>query len=230
MRTFDEKAKKVYIINMKQTGVLSFAILVLVLSCASGPKPVEQAPVEPTPPVQAAQPAEPAPPPPEAPPKIVQITPEPEPEPAPEPEFDPAMVTEEKYETTKADVQALIAELNRIIRAKNYNAWRGHLADSYFVEISSAAFLEEKTEELYKRDLIVASNLGRDPKRVSKKVLRTAKDYFDNVVVPSRSNDRMDDMDFTTENRVKAYTVDNRGNRLVLYDLEYMDNKWMIIN
>ena len=152
--------------------------------------------------------------------------------PAPEPpsDFNPESITEEKYTTTKSDVQALIADLNKIIRAKNYNAWRGYLAESYFSEISSAAFLEERTDELYRRDQIVASNLGRDPKKVQKKILRTPRDYFDNVVVPSRSNERMDDIAFVSENRVIAYTMDNRGNRLILYDLELIDNKWKIIN
>ena len=144
--------------------------------------------------------------------------------------FDPGSISQEKFETAKADVQALINDLNRIIRARNYTAWTGYLADSYFAVISSEAFLEEKTEELYKRDQIVATNLGRDPRMVSKKVLRTPRDYFDNVVVPSRSNDHVDDIDFVSENRVKAYTLDNRGNRLVLYDFEIIDNKWKIIS
>ena len=199
---------------MKQIGLLLMLPVILVLSsCGSEAKAVEPSPQ----PVAAAEPALP-------PPQPVQSAPPP---PA---AFDPASITEEKLATTKADVQALIEDLNRIIKAKNYNAWRGHLSDSYFQGISSPAFLEEKTEELYKRDQIVASNLGRDPKRVQKRVLKTAKDYFDNVVVPSRSNDHMDDIAFVSEDRVKAYTLDNRGNRLVLYDLELIDNKWKIIN
>ena len=144
--------------------------------------------------------------------------------------FSPENITEEKYTATKADVQTLIEELNKIIRAKNYNVWISYLSDSYLKEISSPAFLEERTEELYKRDQLVASNLGRDPRRVQKKVLRTPKDYFDNVVVPSRSNDRMDDIAFISENHVKAYTLDTRGSRLVLYDLAIIDGKWKIIN
>ena len=204
--------------------------------------------MEPAPPAAQAQPAAPVTPAPQPvtpvtpPPQPVESVPAPEP-PAPEPPaqtvqsappvekvFDPATITQEKFTTTKADVKLLIDDLNRIIRAKNYNAWVGYLADSYFQEINSQAFLDDRTEELYKRDQIVASNLGRDPRRVQKKILRTPKDYFDNVVVPSRSNDRMDDIDFVSENRVKAYTVDNRGQRLVLYDLENIDNKWKIIN
>ena len=192
-------------------------LIALILACGSGPKTVPPGDQEAHIRVDAHQPITPQE---NLPQNGVQE----------EKVFDPESITREKFETAKADVQALISELNRIIRAKNYNAWRGHLSDSYFKEISSEAFLEEKTEELYRRDQIVAQNVGRDPKRVSKKILRTSKDYFDNVVVPSRSNDRMDDIDFVSENRVKAYTVDNRGQRLVLYDLEIIESKWKIIN
>jgi len=181
-------------------------------------------------------PVEPVPPPPEL---VEPQAPLPAPEPPPPPPiapveekvFDPQSITEEKFETTKADVQALINDLNRIIRAKNYNAWVGFLADSYLKEISSPAFLEERTEDLYKRDQMVAANMGRNLKFVQKKILKNAKDYFDNVVVPSRSNDpKVDDIDFVSEDQVIAYTVNNRGDRRILYNLEYIDNHWMIIN
>ena len=213
--------------------------VVLILSCGSGPKPaeqtpVEQAPVVPAAPAPAVQPVTPAPavqpvqeaPPPAPPPapQVVQTVP------PPEKAFDPGTITEEKYETTKADVRSLIEELNKIIRARNYNAWVGYLSDSYFKEISSKAFLDERTEELYKRDQIADSKMGKDPRRTQKKILRTPKDYFDNVVVPSRYSDRLDDIAFMSENQVKAYTVDSKGQRLVLYDLELINNKWKIIN
>ena len=210
-------------------------ILVLLFSsCGTKPQTVDPvSPAVPAPPVEKVQPAEPVqtPPPPQPPSEPAESPPPPVQSAAPvEAVFDPGSITQEMFETTKADVQTLISDLNRIIKARNYNAWRTYLANSYFEEISSKEFLDERTEDLYKRDQIVATNLGRDPKRVQKKILRTPKDYFDNVVVPSRSNDRMDDIDFVSENRVKAYTMDSRGQRLVLYDLELIDSKWKIIN
>jgi len=212
---------------MKRIGLILTAPILLILSCTTVPQPVDSTiPAAPVSQAEAPKPPEPAQNIPQTEPPYEEVTNTP-PE---EAVFDPGTISEEKFATTKADVQTLIADLNRIIRARNYNAWRTYLADSYFKEISSSAFLDERTEDLYKRDQTVASNLGRDPKRVQKKILRTPKDYFDNVVVPSRSNDRMDDIDFVSENRVKAYTLDSRGNRLVLYDLELIDDKWKIIN
>jgi len=208
---------------MGRFSLLLFVLIFLVFSCGTGPQPVNSDnPGLSTPPAEKVTPVEPVQEPPSQP--VVQITiPE-------EKVFDPGSISQEMFDATKADVQALIQNLNRIIRARNYNEWRTYLADSYFEEISSKAFLDERTDELYKRDLTVATNLGRDPRRVQKKILRTPKDYFDNVVVPSRSNDRMDDIDFVSENRVKAYTMDTRGHRLVLYDLELINDKWKIIN
>jgi len=142
--------------------------------------------------------------------------------------FDPGSISVERYEAAMAEVQALIEELNRIIRVRNYDAWRGHLADSLFREISSQAFLDERSEELFRRDQIVARNMGRNPDLVQRRVLRTAMDYFTHIVVPSRSNDRVDDIEFVSENQVRAITVDARGNRLILYNLEIIDGRWRI--
>ena len=142
--------------------------------------------------------------------------------------FDSGSISQEMYEHTKTDVQAFVGDLNRIIRNKNYGAWTENLAEPYFREISAQAFLEEKTEELYRRDQIVATSLGRDARLVEKKILRTARDYFEFVVVPSRSNDHVDDIEFVSDTQVKAYTIDTRGNRLILYNLEIIDNHWKI--
>ena len=187
-------------------------MLSLVLSCGTTPQPVntEVPASEPSVPTVVVVP--------EAPPKVEV--------------FDPNSVSEEDFAAAKADIQSYINDLNRIIRARDYEAWRTHLADSYFETISSPEFLEEKTEELYRRDQSVATTLGRDPRMVEKKILRTARDYFSNVVVPSRSNDRVDDISFISETRVRVYTVDTREQRLVLYDLVSTDkeDKWEIIN
>jgi len=145
--------------------------------------------------------------------------------------FDPNNVSEEVFRVAKTEITVTIFELNWIIKARDYKAWVNHLAEPYFLEISSKGFLEEKTEELYRRDQIVAQNTGRDPNMVEKRILRTPVDYFNFVVVPSRANDRLDDISFLTETRVRAYTVDERrGQRLVLYDLAHINNKWLIVN
>ena len=143
--------------------------------------------------------------------------------------FDPNNISVELYETTKAEIQDIIQRLDMIIRAKDYNAWLGYISDSYLDEMSSHEFLDERTEELYRRDQLIAAATNRNPRTIEKKELRNPRDYFDNVVVPSRANDRVDDITFITETKVRAYTVNNRGTRLILYDLEIIDGTWKII-
>ena len=190
---------------MKRINCLLVFPVLLVLSCGSGAQPVEQPPAGPAPAVVAEQPAPPQP-----------------------AVFDPARVSEEMFEATKLEVQALIEDLNGIIRARNYDAWTEHLSASYFETISSQAFLGERAEELYRRDLAVAASLGREARLVQRRAMRTPRDYFDHVVVPARQNDRVDDISFTSNDEVVAHTVDSRGNRLILYNLERIDGKWKI--
>ena len=212
---------------------------------APEPAPVPETEPEPEPPPAPAP--EPAPPPvrvpapvpspqpapepvPEPPPAPVP-TPAPEPEPEPEEEaFDPENVTEDMYNTALTEVQSLIADLNSYIRARNYNQWITNLSESFLEMINSAGFLEERTEDLYRRDQILASARGLNPNQVQKTVLATAWDYFEHIVVPSRQNDRVDEILFITESRVRAYTVDSRGNRLILYELEKINGVWKIVN
>jgi len=137
-----------------------------------------------------------------------------------EEEFNPYTVTQEYYDSTKDEVQHFIEDLNKIIRDGNYNLWRAALSDEYFMEISSQENLQ-----------LVSDQPAMRTRRI---VLRTAEDYFLYVVVPSRANSRVDDIEFISRDRVKAYTVNitrtGEEQRLRLYDLEKIGNTWKIIN
>jgi hypothetical protein len=148
------------------------------------------------------------------------------PPPPPEPEaaaaqpaaavFDPSSISKEVFDTTKEGVQHFIDGLNQIIRNKNYNAWKDSLAGEYFAEISSADYLTRISDS--------------DAMKSRKIVLKTAQDYFTHVVVPARASSRVDDIEFITENRVKAFTIAPNGQRLRLYDLEKSGSTWKIVN
>ncbi|MDR1411856.1 MAG: hypothetical protein LBI91_06605 [Spirochaetaceae bacterium] len=172
------------------------------LSCASEPAPAEV----PAAPEVSAQLAEAEP---------VETPPE-EPAGGTEEAFDPSSISREMFDITKTDVQKLIADLNRVIRAKNYNTWLSHLGEAYLGKISSEEFLASTSSQPYLKN-----------KRIT---LTSAKDYFDKVVVPSRTNDRVDDIAFVSEKRVKVYTINDKGERLRLYDLENLGDGWKIIN
>jgi len=134
--------------------------------------------------------------------------------------FDPKKVTQEQYQSTMAEVQKFIEEQNRIIKSKNFEAWKKSLSAEYFAGISSAENLKQLSEQ---------------PGMKSRKiVLKTAQDYFTNVVVPSRADLHVDEIEFISSNRVKAFTVTTtktgEEQRLRLYDLEKIGNSWTIIN
>jgi len=114
------------------------------------------------------------------------------------------------------EIQQLTQRLNGIIRAKDYNTWVTYLDPAYLARINSREFLETVS----KSPAMVKQNI----------VLNSAFDYFNHVVVPSRANSRVDDIEFISQNRVKAYTIDSKENKLRLYDLEKTGAGWKIIN
>jgi hypothetical protein len=136
----------------------------------------------------------------------------------PEPLFieaeDPQIkITQEEYDKTFMEVEAVINELNDTIKAKNMRKWENYLAPGFLGSIMSPRNLADLNEmPLLKRNNIV---------------IRTLKDYFDYVVVPSRANVRLDDLKFTDANRVQAFMSINEENVLI-YQLEKAGTDWKI--
>jgi hypothetical protein len=135
--------------------------------------------------------------------------------------FDIRTVSQAQHDSTLDEVKRFIGNLNDIISKKNYNAWKATLSQNYFKEISSSQFLKQ-----------VSDSPAMKTRNI---VLRTPEDYFDNVVVPSRADSRVDDIEFIEINRVQAFSIlknsrTGEEQRLVLYDLEKVNNSWLIVN
>jgi len=135
--------------------------------------------------------------------------------------FDTRTVSREQHDSTLDEVQRFIGSLNDIISKRNYNAWKAVLSQDYFKGISSSQFLEQ-----------ISDSPAMKTRNI---VLKTPEDYFTNVVVPSRANSRVDDIEFIETNRVKAFTIIKNSRTseeqwLVLYDLEKVGNSWLIVN
>jgi hypothetical protein len=131
--------------------------------------------------------------------------------------FNPAAITQKEFDAAIFDIRQFISDLNRIVRARNYDSWVAHLSPSYFAQVSSPEFLfqiSQRSDRLKARGIVISS----------------ARDYFLQVVVPSRANDRVDDIEFVSHRRIKAFTVNSKGQRLRLYDLERVEDGWRIIN
>lgn len=137
-------------------------------------------------------------------------------------------VTQEMYDSTLAEVKHFVENLNSFIRNKNFEGWKNALSDDLLARISSPEFLAQTSE----------SNLLRS----RKVVLKTVNDYFLEVVVPARSNSRVDEIEFTATDRVKVFykeervkkgennTTSTEIRRLRLYELVKKSDTWKIID
>ena len=123
------------------------------------------------------------------------------------------VASEELYLKTFREVQDVVAAITKIIAAGDYDGWKSYLTDEYITSRSSAEFLAD------------ASNAA-----VLKKngiVLKSLQDYFGNVVVRSRLQATLDDIQFLDETHVKAIGL-VQGTPVILYYLVLEDGRWKI--
>ncbi|MDR0708784.1 MAG: hypothetical protein LBF77_01815 [Spirochaetaceae bacterium] len=172
---------------MKRYAVL-LVLTLFALSCASE----QVADNEPPPVVETAAPVSP----------VQQPEPAPVPAPAPEPPpeeaevFDPQTITQEVYDTTKAEIEEVIRQLNRICAQKDYDSWLEWLEDDYIKMVSDPKYLKE---------------LSETPRlRSTNQQLNNLKDYFLYVFAASRQNARVDEIEFLSPQRVEVIGVDVR--------------------
>ena len=156
------------------------------------------------PPEEQPTPQQPVPEPTEAPVEPVEQ------EPQPVEEF---VVSEEVYTKTFDEIEQFIRNLNEIIRQADYDTWLTYLSEEYIERTSDPAYLKQQSEQ----PLLKKSNVS----------LSSLRDYFKYVVVPSRFQAQLDEIEFIGENQVKAYAV-IRNTKALLYLLVREDDKWKI--
>ena len=123
------------------------------------------------------------------------------------------VATVELYKKTFNEVQAVIAELTRIIAEGDYNQWLTYLTTDYVGRTGSPAFLDEASQAgVLKKNGIVLTNL---------------QDYFNNVVVRSRLQAKLEDINFVDATHVKAITR-VQGAPVILYYLVQEDGRWKV--
>jgi hypothetical protein len=193
-------------------------LLVCALSlcgCASPPppqpvpqQPAVQPPSQPTPPVEpATQPAQQQ----ATQPQVVE---QPKPAPPPPPnKAQPYAVTKEVYNRTFDEIRTVIDELNTHIAKREYDRWLEHLTPEYVHQTSRPEYLDKWKEdaELKRRGI----------------VLKTLRDFFDYRVVPTRSNVKLDEIQFLDDTHVYAFTV-LKGEKYLLYYLVRTDKGWKV--
>ena len=138
---------------------------------------------------------------------------------APLPELEPApgdheiQVSVEVYERTFSEIEETIAELNRVIQARDFRRWQQFLTEEYIDTYSNPATLRQVSET----PILERNNIE----------LTSLRDYFDWVVVPSRANARLDDLRFVRSEQVEAI-MEVRGQRVILYQLTNFDGDWKV--
>ncbi len=123
-------------------------------------------------------------------------------------------VSLEVYEQTFDEITELIEKLNGIISDRKYDTWKRYLSDSYIRTYND----KETLKEIAEGSQILSDNDIE---------LSTLKDYFEWVVVPSRSRATVDDIVFTDDNHLTVYTL-IKDRRTILYQLEKIEDKWLI--
>jgi hypothetical protein len=123
-------------------------------------------------------------------------------------------VTKEVYEQTLDEMRKLIDTLNDIISNQNYEKWKLFLSKEYIKTYNNPVRLSQLAEQ---SQILSENNIS----------LENLKDYFEWVVVPSRSDARVDDIVFIDDSHLVVYMVIKEKNT-ILYQLEKTNEKWEI--
>lgn len=187
---------------MKSLSVVLLTVGLLIFSCTTSAPAVQPEPV----PEAVENPPEPAP--------KEDVKEEPEVTELASPEESSQFeVSQEIYEQTFDEIEALIQELSDVISKKQFDKWLTYLSTDYIRTYNSQEELDLINEYPQLKDNGV--------------VLKSLRDYFNWVVVPSRSRAVLGDIVFIGETQVIAYSS-FEGKRAKLYELEQLDGKWKI--
>lgn len=134
-------------------------------------------------------------------------------EPEPQPEEEEFVVTEEVYSKTFSEIEVFIRSLNEIIRREDYDTWLTYLSEDYIQRTCDPEYLKEQSDQ----PLLKKSNVH----------LRDLRDYFTYVVVPSRTQAQLDEIEFIDESQVRAFAM-IRNTKALLYLLVRENGNWKI--
>lgn len=128
-------------------------------------------------------------------------------------QFDNVTITKETFKTTKTELETVVNDLNRVTFARDYTRWLTYLSEDYRQTFSDPVVLAE-----------VSANLP-----IKGIQLKTIKDYFNYVFVPSRQNMRVDDIKFVSPTRVYVIMEISPGSTAAIYIIEKFGDKWKLV-
>ena len=130
-----------------------------------------------------------------------------------QPEAEEFVVTEEVYSKTFDEIEVFIRNLNKIIRNEDYDTWLSYLSEDYIERTGDPEYLKQQSEQ----PLLKKSNVH----------LSSLRDYFTYVVVPSRTQAQLDEIEFIDESQVRAFAM-IRNTKALLYFLVRENGDWKI--
>jgi len=126
-------------------------------------------------------------------------------------------ISQAYYDQSLAEIISFLNTIDAIIKKADFEAWQKHCSEAYLKHYAHPEVLKE----LSQRPMLKTQNLK----------LKTLKDYFLQVFIPSRlelGNLTIDKLEFITPTRVKVLVRINNASYL-LYLLEKDDkNNWKI--
>jgi hypothetical protein len=128
-------------------------------------------------------------------------------------QFDTVTITKKTFENTKTEMQVVVDKLNKITLDRDYKSWLEWLSEEYYRTYSDPVTLETVSASLPIKNI----------------KLRTIKDYFNYVFVPSRQNMRVDDIQFISPTRVYVIMEITPKSPAAIYILEKTDEGWKLV-
>jgi hypothetical protein len=123
-------------------------------------------------------------------------------------------VSRELYNQTFTEVLHFLKEVDAIIAARNFKAWKAHCTAGYLALYSDPARLRELSQKPNLKD-----------RRI---VLKSLEDYFEYVFIPSRVETKLDKIDFIEKNRVKAIAIIDNIPYIVYFLEKDENNSWKL--
>jgi hypothetical protein len=123
------------------------------------------------------------------------------------------VASDELYRKTFREVQEVVQAITNLVSTGDYDGWLSYLTEDYLASRSSTAFLADASKApVLKKNGIV---------------LRSLRDYFNNVVVQSHLQATLDDIQFIDETHVKAIAL-VQGTPVILYYLVSEGGRWKV--
>lgn len=129
-------------------------------------------------------------------------------------QFEGVSITKKDKEIAKSEIEEVVKKLNDITAKKDYGRWRYWLSTEYKKEFSKPEVLKKASEGL--------------PSNLKGKQLKSIEDFFYYVFVPARQNGRVDDIEYLTPTKVRVFKIEPKRT-LIFYNLEKIDNRWLLV-